>query len=136
MRKTAVAITLAVAWALPLLPAAGASRRTAVTHDCLHVAVKPRRIIFACGDGNYWANQLRWRRWRLHRAVGAGVFHQNDCKPSCAEGSFHSAEGTLVLEDRLWCPDVHRYVFRRAHVRYDGALLGKRRTSFRLYCPL
>jgi hypothetical protein len=133
VKKVALAVGLTF---LCALPAAGAPARTAVTHNCLHVAVKPRKIIFACGDFNYWANQLHWWRWRLKRAVGRGLFHQNDCLPSCAEGSFHTAQGRLVLEDRLWCPDIGRYVFRRAHVRYDRPLLGRRRTSFRLYCPL
>jgi hypothetical protein len=134
--RIAVAGGLILLCALAPSPAAQASQRTAVTHNCLHVAVKPRKIIFACGDGNYWVNQLDWQRWRLARGVGRGVFHQNDCLPSCAEGSFHSAEGKLVLEDRLWCSDIGRYVFRRAHVRYEGTLLGRRRTSFRLFCPL
>jgi hypothetical protein len=134
--RIAVAGGLILLFALAPSPAAEASQRTAVTHNCLHVAVKPRKIVFACGDGNYWVNQLHWRTWRQHRAAGRGLFHQNDCLPSCAEGSFHSAEGTMVLHDRLWCVDLDRYVFRRAEVRYDGSLLGRRRTSFRLFCPL
>jgi hypothetical protein len=120
-----------------LTPApAGAVGRTYVTDDCFHVRVRPRSIMFACADGGYYVDHLRWSRWRVQRAAGNGLFHQNDCVPNCAGGSFHHREGTITLMGRLRCPDIDRFVFARAVVVYDRPLLGRKTTRFRLFCPL
>jgi hypothetical protein len=106
-----------------------------LTNDCVHVRVRPRRIMFACADGNYFVKRLEWSRWRMWRAVGRGVFYLNDCDPNCAEGTFHHRWGKITLRRRLWCPDVGKYVFRRARVVYDRPLLGQTTDRIRLFCP-
>jgi hypothetical protein len=98
--------------------------------------MEPEHIMFACGDGNFYVNHLHWNSWQRLRATARGVFHFNDCTPDCADGTFHTRRGTLVLRYRLWCPKVGRYVFRRAKVTYDRPWRGMRRESFRLFCPL
>lgn len=132
MRIVAVVVVLAV-----LVPApAGAREPTTVADDCYHVDVRPRSILFACADGGYYVTHLDWRRWRARRADGLGLFHQNDCTPNCAGGTFHNRRGTISLRHRLWCPDVGRYVYRRAVITYRRPLLGRAHTRFRLFCPL
>ena len=122
--------------ALLLLPVAAASARTTYTSpDCQHLRIKPRKIIFACADGAYYVNHLSWQSWHPGRAIGLGLFHQNDCRPNCADGTFHERRGRLVLRKRTWCSGPRKYVFKRAHVNYDGRLLGQRRTAFRLLLP-
>ncbi len=115
---------------------ASAREPTTVTDDCYHVDVRPRSIMFACADGGYYVTHLDWLRWRGRRADGVGLFHRNDCIPNCAGGTFHNRRGTISLRHRLWCPDVGRYVYRRALITYRRPLAGRTRTRFRLFCPL
>lgn len=118
------------------LSSAVARRPTYVTHDCQHVRQRPRSILFACGDGNYYVKRLHWRSWHKRWARARGVFHFNDCDPNCAEGTFHKRRGRLILRRRLWCPSIDKFVFRRAKVKYRRPWQGERRLSFGLYCPL
>lgn len=135
MRKAAAACLVVIAIVLFPIPAQ-AGGRTFTVSDCRNVEIRPERIMFACADGNYYATHLTWQRWHRFRALGRGLFHQNDCRPSCAEGTFHDRRGQITLRRRLWCPKAHAYVFRRATVVYDQPLLGRARTSFGLFCPI
>jgi hypothetical protein len=135
MAKSVLAGVVAVAIALAPFQAQAGERTFAVS-DCRHVEIRPGRIMFACADGGYYVTSLEWQRWQLFRAAGQGLFHQNDCLPSCVEGTFHARRGRITLRRRMWCPDANRYVFRHATVVYDRPLLGQEGTSFRLFCPL
>jgi hypothetical protein len=136
MRRVAlVALLLAVLWAAPPPGVAAVRGRTHVVNNCRGAKVRPRYILFACGDGAFYMRQGTWRKWRRWRAVGHGIFHQNDCRPSCAEGTFHTEPGKIVLKHRIKCPGVHRYVFTRARIWYRGRLVGRHRTSADLICP-
>jgi len=135
MRKAAMAWL--VVSVIVLVPApAQAARRTFAVSDCQHTEIRPDSIMFACADGGYYVTHLEWSIWHRFRARGRGLFHLNDCRPSCAGGTFHSRGGRITLRRRLWCPDERVYVFRHAIVVYDRPLLGRERTSFRLFCPL
>jgi hypothetical protein len=114
----------------------GSAHKTFVTHDCYSMKVKPRRILFACGDGNFYVTRLKWASWRKRRAVGHGKFHQNDCDPSCAEGEFHTRKGRLVLRGRMYCESKDKYSYARARIRYRKPLVGRKRVRFKLFCPL
>ncbi len=135
LRTAAVAGLVVAAIVLAAVPAQ-AGRQTFTVSDCRHVEIRPERIMFACADGDFYATHLEWQRWRPFRAFGQGLFHQNDCRPSCAEGTFHARRGRPALRRRLWCPKAHAYVFRRATVVYRQPLLGRVRSSFRLFCPI
>jgi len=126
---------LAVVLALAV-PADAVTPRTYVTYDCTHVAVKPHSIVFACGDGNFYANHLQWGFWYQRRARGHGVFHQNDCNPNCAMGHFHARRGRIWLRYRGWCPKINKYVFRHAAIHFRRPLLGRSGESVTLYCPI
>jgi hypothetical protein len=118
-------------------PALARHRGTFVTYDCLHVKMQPGRIMFACADGNYYARRLHWSMWHVRRAAGSGVFHFNDCKPDCANGTFHTRTGNIRLRNRIWCKRERRYVFNVAHIRYDKPWHHSRRTTVRgIGCPL
>jgi hypothetical protein len=137
MRRAVVvlAVLFAVSSLMPLADAR-ARGRTLVTNNCLHLRYKPRYILFACGDGGFYVRQAAWSSWHRFRAIGRGVFHQNDCDPSCAGGTFHTAPGRIVLKDRIRCPERHRYAFGRAIITFDGTLLGRHRVRTRIFCPL
>ena len=130
----ALLVTLSL---LPLVvgDASAGERRTAVTTDCQHVEVRPRWIVFACADGGFLVRRLEWRSWHPFRAAASGVFHQNDCDPSCAGGEYHIVTGVLRLRGRTWCPGIERFVFDHAVTRFDAPLLGRDQQRFRLFCP-
>jgi hypothetical protein len=134
-RLCAVLVLVVVTSAFPVAGPVRAGSSTEVTHDCTHTKVRPHRILFACGDGNFYVTYLRWGRWLTRYARARGVFHFNDCDPNCAEGTFHKRRGKLHLRDRLWCPEQHLFVFRRARVVYRRPRDGQREFRFRLYCP-
>ncbi len=139
MRRSLVVILAVAALGVGILPASGAPERhtTYAMTDCLHVRVEPSSILFACGDGNYFVDHLTWDRWRTWKASGSGLFHLNDCRPSCAEGTFHTVRGHLWLRNREWCPREKSYVFQHVRVLYDGTLLGRHKGAFgHLGCPL
>jgi hypothetical protein len=97
--------------------------------------VRPRSIVFACADGGFYVRRLTWSSWRRFRASGRGVFHQNDCRPNCAEGTFHTAAGSIELRRRMVCGQRPRFVFRRVIMVFDHPLLHRDRVSFGLRCP-
>jgi len=114
---------------------AQAREQTRVANNCRHAIVRPGHILFACGDGGFYVRRLRWSTWHPFFAMGRGVFHQNACHPSCAEGTFHTETGTIRLRHRRWCAEAHVYVYRRAAIVYDGELIGRHRVAFQLACP-
>src|SRR5262245_443268 len=111
--------------------------RTYVAHDCRHGTIRPRYILFTCADGGFYMTQGEWTSWHRWRAAGTALFHMNDCDPSCAEGTFHTMRGRVVLHRRERCPGLHRHhhVFTRATITFDGRLLGHHRARAFPYCP-
>jgi hypothetical protein len=82
--------------------------------------VRPSRILIACGDGNFYVTSLRWSSWTPTGARGRGTAHQNDCKPYCAAGHFHSYRGiTVRLSRPRACKGEEQ--FRRLSWRYGTA---------------
>ncbi len=65
--------------------------------------VRPRSIVAACGDGNFWFGSLRWRTWSAAGATAAGSAHQNDCIPYCAAGHFHAYPASVSLAGARRC---------------------------------
>ena len=60
--------------------------------------VRPRSIVIACADANFYVTGLRWTRWDARRAAGTGTGHENDCTPYCAAGHFHTYRVALRLD--------------------------------------
>jgi hypothetical protein len=137
VRRTVIlaATVLAICSAMPSVGAAGQGR-TLVINNCLHrTSIRPRYILFACGDGAFYVRGMDWARWHRFRAAGHGTFHQSDCDPSCAEGTFHTVGGRLLLKRRERCPRVHHALFTRAVITFDERFLGRRRIRTELVCP-
>ena len=133
-RLIAVAVGFSI---LALAPAAQAGTgKTYTSHNCTSQKIEPRQIMFACGDGGFYADHLDWSGWGKFRAKGEGIFHKNDCDPDCAGGEFHARHGKITLKNRMWCKDAHKFMFRRAKIVYNHPLLGDKEESFRLFCPL
>lgn len=70
--------------------------------------IRPRTILVACGDGNFFVTHLRWSHWNITDATGVGIGHQNDCRPDCARGHFHFYRVALRLFRPEGCTDGRR----------------------------
>jgi hypothetical protein len=89
---------------------------------CDNPTYRPRRIVIACGDGNFYVDQIRWSWWGDRSARGVGTAHANDCVPYCAAGHFHSYPGVVVrLDNTRYCSDNSDYEFTRLRYRYTRA---------------
>lgn len=80
--------------------------------------IRTHTILFACGDGNFYVNHLRWASWTSSSAIAVGVGHQNDCTPGCAEGHFHAYPRVSVQLRRPESCTRERRLFTRVTVRF------------------
>jgi hypothetical protein len=93
--------------------AVAAKKTPEVLTDCRHRAIRPRGILFACGDGNYLIKAVTWRSWGRSVARGRGVLWRNDCVPDCAKGHFHHKRAYIHLSR------VHGGLFNRVTLFYS-----------------
>ena len=131
--KVAVVSVLVAALLAPTASSGG--HPTFVSHNCTGVKVMPGQSMFACADGGFYVKHLEWSKWHRDRARARGTYHMNDCKPSCAGGTFHTRPGTLILRRPEMCPDIDKKVFTRATVIYDKPWRGETRERLKLFCP-
>lgn len=70
----------------------------AVFWDCYgHQHTRPDRIVLACADGNLYLSGLHWSTWTAARAIARGKLGWNNCKPTCAAGSFLTTTAQVTL---------------------------------------
>jgi hypothetical protein len=89
--------------------------------------VRPKKIIVACGDANFYFTNLKWSSWGPKQAVASGIATVNDCKPYCAAGHFHTYAATITLTRPRSCSDG-ALVYTRIAWRFPGkapAALGR-----------
>ncbi len=68
-----------------------------VRADCAKPGYEPSAIMLACADGNTELINISWSSWGEYTAVGTADLRENDCRPSCAGGTFHQYAGRLTL---------------------------------------
>ena len=104
MRRFCLALTVAlVSLGVQASPAAGSLPN--YLPDCQGVPVhKPSTIVFACGDGNIFAKNVRWRNWGACYAHGSGMLSMNDYDPDCANGHFRTYHLSLIAFGSQVCP--------------------------------
>jgi hypothetical protein len=98
-----------------------AYRRFGVAARCAAPVYRPRKIIIACGDGNFGLKGLRWRNWNKALANGKGQVYANDCRPNCASGRFRYAKARV----RAWRPRLGNdldvgYYYSRMRIKWAG----------------
>lgn len=103
--------------------------------DCFHGSVEPKRMIFACADFGFRAQQLRWSYWGRKSAIGRGTFFVNDCNPACVVGHMRRRHGDIMLEERRFCKELQKYVFMSGRVVYDRPFEDRFRTPIYPRCP-
>ena len=81
-----------------------------LTWDCEFPEYKPEAITLTCADGGLYVDQLTWNTWTKEGATGSGIFYENLCEPSCAEGESVSEAVKLTLTD--FSPRKGKYYLR------------------------
>jgi len=56
------------------------------TYDCEFPVQRPEQIMLTCADGGMIVTDIKWQSWNTKEATGSGIYSQNICEPSCAEG--------------------------------------------------
>lgn len=57
------------------------------TYDCEFLVQRPEQIMLTCADGGMIVTDIKWQSWDAKGATGTGIYSQNMCDPSCAEGT-------------------------------------------------
>jgi len=60
---------------------------------------KPELIFLTCADGGLYVEKIKWSTWTKDGATGSGIFSENLCEPSCAEGQRVEAPVNVVLSN-------------------------------------
>ena len=69
------------------------------TYNCELPVQRPEEIMLTCADGGWLVTDIRWQTWSSKQALGTGIYSQNMCDPSCAEGVRVEASVNLKLSD-------------------------------------
>jgi hypothetical protein len=130
------ALTLSILVSAFAPSAAPARAWTPVFQGCLTGAqVRPKTIVVACGDGNFFITGLRWATWAPTAASAIGTGRENDCKPYCAAGHFHTYPIVLRLSRPEPCSNG-RTEYTRFRYRFTSAKpTGQTRWSSTLTSP-
>ena len=110
MKRLAAALTAVLLVAAP----ASAKSVPAKIWNCGKVVNQPVRLVLACGDGNLYFTNLKWKNWGAATATASGTDHLNDCTPYCAAGHFHTYSVRITVDKLRPCGITREY----ARLRY------------------
>jgi hypothetical protein len=99
---TASAVFLSAALAVSLFSSQQSKTITpeqVLTWDCETALYKPESITITCADGGIFVEKIQWSTWSKEGATGTGIYSENLCEPSCAEGKRVTAPVTLTLSN-------------------------------------
>jgi hypothetical protein len=97
---TAGAVFLSTALAVVLFSAQKTSAPTQMlTWDCETAVHKPESITLTCADGGIFVEKIQWSTWGQEGARGIGIYSENLCEPSCADGKRVTAPVNLTLSN-------------------------------------
>src|SRR3954454_7058604 len=105
-RRAATALTVGLSLGLAIAPVTSAAfgatdassgRSTHVISSCTRAVYKPTHFIFFCADGGAGLRHAAYSKWTGSEADGSGIYFFNDCKPSCAGGTFHKVPAIFRL---------------------------------------
>jgi hypothetical protein len=122
MRRLSAAVVCTGFLLLTVTPARGDPRfhggRVYVAYEaCAGQKYRPSRITIACGDGGFFATNIRYRFYGGKRAEGTAELNTHSCVPNCAQSAFHAFPGTVVLVDVVRCEGTLYY----SQIRYRFA---------------
>ena len=99
---TAGAVFLSAALAVSLFSSQQSKPLTpkqVLTWDCETAEYKPESITITCADGGIFVEKIQWSTWSKEGATGTGIYSENLCEPSCAEGERVTAPVKLTLSN-------------------------------------
>ncbi len=77
--------------------------------------IRPVSMVIGC-DGSGDLEHMTWSVWTFFDAMGTGVYHLDDCIPSCAAGRFHDhpvlvhfGQPTFTGTNWVWNRAVFRF---------------------------
>ena len=117
VRRSAVVVSVLalVGLVAPVSPAS-AQQRTRVVAHCNEISYQPTHYIFFCADGGAGLKHATYDTWGTWAAKGSATYYFNDCKPSCAGGTWHQRAATFRLY-RVVDTGKHGPLFTRITVR-------------------
>ena len=68
-------------------------------YDCEFPVQRPEEIMLTCADGGMIVTDITWKTWTSKQALGTGIYSQNMCEPSCAEGTREDVPVTIKLSE-------------------------------------
>lgn len=69
------------------------------TFNCEIPDQRPDLILLSCGSGGLGVSDIKWVAWSPRGATGTGIYYENQCEPSCADGSYLNVPVTITLRD-------------------------------------
>ena len=84
-------------------------------------SVRPVSIVMGC-DGSGDLERLMWSTWSFSAARGNGIFHLDNCLPSCATGTFHNYHVSVHFNDAVFEVYQHapRWVWDAVEINFLG----------------
>ena len=70
-----------------------------LTWGCETAVYKPKSITITCADGGIFVEKIQWSTWSKEGATGTGIYSENLCEPSCAEGKRVTAPVRITLSN-------------------------------------
>ena len=97
-----VVLTLTLVWTVltheSKIPTTTTTETSQVwVNDCDTPVQRPQSLTLTCADGGMRLEELMWAVWDNNGAVGYGIYLENDCHPSCAEGTFSKTPVYVTL---------------------------------------
>ena len=89
---------------------------------------RPETLTTVCADFGSALWEIKWGKWDAFGGRGEGNYRENDCEPSCAEGTISSRPATVLLNDLTF--DGTRYFFNTAKIRFKDVDYAKDEYEF------
>jgi hypothetical protein len=89
---------------------------------------RPETLTTVCADFGSALWEIKWGKWDAFGGRGEGIYRENDCEPSCAEGTISSRPATVLLNDLTF--DGTRYFFNTAKIRFKDVDYAKDEYEF------
>lgn len=80
-------------------PAIKVNPSEVLTWDCESSEYKPQAITLTCADAGLYVDKIQWSSWSQLDATGTGIFYENLCEPSCADGQLVSEAVNVELSN-------------------------------------
>jgi len=92
-----IAIAIMCLGSLVLPVTASAAPALPKVSNCGEISAKPTGLVLSCADANTALEMLKWSAWGKSTAKATGIFADNDCSPTCVEGTFNRYKANVTL---------------------------------------